>query len=169
MTEILIKQGWILGWLKIWSYLNLVSLAGEMIPFPSLMITLKSGGNQMKFTHGRNPPSFPIENVQEGFWPLQLPIFYNGNGVGLRPWVNFVWSSPDFRVTIYDGNGHISPARKTRFGFDHILSHPIGFAQFYAPLKVNEKNDSGTKWGLSRAYAPFSLVFLNQKCFVEIQ
>ena len=71
------------------------------------------------------PPSFPIENVQEGFWPLQLPIFYNGNGVGLRPWVNFVWSSPDFRVTIYDGNGHISPARKTRFGFDHILSHPI--------------------------------------------
>ena len=97
-----------------------------MIPFPSQMITLKSGGNQMKFTHGRNPPSFPIENVQEGFWPLQLPIFYNGNGVGLRPWVNFVWSSPDFRVTIYDGNGHISPARKTRFGFDHILSHPIG-------------------------------------------
>ena len=96
-----------------------------MIPFPSQMITLKSGGNQMKFTHGRNPPSFPIENVQEGFWPLQLPIFYNGNGVGLRPWVNFVWSSPDFRVTIYDGNGHISPARKTRFGFDHILSHPI--------------------------------------------
>ena len=119
------NEGCILGWLKIWSYLNLVSLAGEMIPFPSQMITLKSGGNQMKFTHGRNPPSFPIENVQEGFWPLQLPIFYNGNGVGLRPWVNFVWSSPDFRVTIYDGNGHISPARKTRFGFDHILSHPI--------------------------------------------
>ena len=117
---------WLIGWLKIWSYLNLVSLAGEMIPFPSQMITLKSGGNQMKFTHGRNPPSFPIENVQEGFWPLQLPIFYNGNGVGLRPWVNFVWSSPDFRVTIYDGNGHISPARKTRFGFDHVLSHPIG-------------------------------------------
>ena len=67
------------------SYLNLVSLAGEMRPFPSQMITLKSGGNQMKFTHGRNPPSFPIENVQERFWPLQLPIFYNGNGVGLRP------------------------------------------------------------------------------------
>ena len=119
-----------LGWLKIWSYLNLVSLAGEMIPFPSQMITLKSGGNQMKFTHGRNPPSFPIENVQEGFWPLQLPIFYNGNGVGLRPWVNFVWSSPDFRVTIYDGNGHISPARKTRFGFDHILSHPTVYTMY---------------------------------------
>ena len=115
----------VLGWLKIWSYLNLVSLAGEMRPFPSQMITLKSGGNQMKFTHGRNPPSFPIENIQEGIWPLQLPILYNRNEVGLRPWLNFVWSSPDFRVTIYDENGHISPARKTRFGFDHILSHPI--------------------------------------------
>ena len=130
---------WPLGWLKIWSYLNLVSLAGEMIPFPSQMITLKSGGNQMKFTHGRNPPSFPIENVQEGFWPLQLPIFYNGNGVGLRPWVNFVWSSPDFRVTIYDGNGHISPARKTRFGFDHILSHPIVNCSYlcFSPFELN--------------------------------
>ena len=38
----------------------------------------------------------------------------------------------------------------------------FGYAQFYAPLKVNEKNDSGTKQGLSGAYAPFSLVFLNQ-------
>ena len=38
----------------------------------------------------------------------------------------------------------------------------FGYAQFYAPLKVNEKNDSGTKRGLSGAYAPFSLVFLNQ-------
>ena len=38
----------------------------------------------------------------------------------------------------------------------------LGYAQFYAPLKVNEKNDSGTKRGLSGAYAPFSLVFLNQ-------
>ena len=58
---------------------------GRNDTIPSQMITLKSGGNQMKFTHGRNPPSFAIENVQEGFWPLQLPIFYNGNGVELRP------------------------------------------------------------------------------------
>ena len=25
---------------------------------------------------------------------------------------------------MYDGNGHISPARNMRFGFDHHLSHP---------------------------------------------
>ena len=31
------------------------------------------------------------------------------------------------------------------------------YARFYAPLKVSEKNDSGTKRGLNRAYAPFSL------------
>ena len=31
------------------------------------------------------------------------------------------------------------------------------YAWFYAPLKVSEKNDSGTKRGLNRAYAPFSL------------
>ena len=36
------------------------------------------------------------------------------------------------------------------------------YARFYAPLKVNEKNDSGTKQGLRGAYALFSLVFLNQ-------
>ena len=38
------------------------------------------------------------------------------------------------------------------------------YARFYAPLKVSEKNDSGTKWGPNRAYAPFSLVLFNQKC-----
>ena len=43
------------------------------------------------------------------------------------------------------------------------------YARFYAPLKVSEKNDSGTKRGLNRAYAPFSLVLFNQKCFVKNQ
>ena len=43
------------------------------------------------------------------------------------------------------------------------------YTRFYAPLKVNEKNDSGTKRGLNRAYAPFSLVLFNQKCFVKNQ
>ena len=37
-----------------------------------------------------------------------------------------------------------------------------GYAQFYAPLKVSEKNDSRTKRGLNGAYALFSLVFLKQ-------
>ena len=31
---------------------------------------------------------------------------------------------PDFRVIICDGNGIISPARETRFKYDHIFSHP---------------------------------------------
>ena len=75
----------------------------------------------MKSTHARHPSSYPIENVQEGFWPPKFPIFYNGKGVGWRAWVNITWSSPDFRAIICDGNGHISPARKTRFGFDHTL------------------------------------------------
>ena len=44
-------------------------------------------------------------------------------GVGWQLWVNFIWSSPDFRVIIYDGNGHISPTRMTRFKFYHIFSH----------------------------------------------
>ena len=45
----------------------------------------------------------------------------------------------------------------------------FGYARFYALLKVGEKNDSGTKRGLNGAYAPFSLVILNQKCLVENQ
>ena len=49
-----------------------------------------------------------------------------GNEGGLRPWVNFIWLPPDFRVIICDGNGIISPARETRFKYDHIFSHPIG-------------------------------------------
>ena len=47
-----------------------------------------------------------------------------GNEGGLRPWVNFIWLPPDFRVIICDGNGIISPARGTRFKYDHIFSHP---------------------------------------------
>ena len=41
--------------------------------------------------HGRHPPSYPIENVQEGF----LSMFYYGKGGGWRrqfigvPWLNF--------------------------------------------------------------------------------
>ena len=46
-----------------------------------------------------------------------------GKWVGWQLWVNFIWSSPDFRVIIYDGNGHISPTRMTRFKFYHIFSH----------------------------------------------
>ena len=49
-----------------------------------------------------------------------------GNEGGLRPWVNFIWLPPDFRVIICDGNGIISPARETRFKYDHIFSHPTG-------------------------------------------
>ena len=50
--------------------------------------------------------------------------FTMGKGVGWRSWVNFIWSSPDFRVIICGGNGHISPARNTKFGFNHTFSHP---------------------------------------------
>ena len=42
------------------------------------------------------------------------------------------------------------------------------YARFYAPLKVSEENDSGTKQGLNRAYAPFSLVFLIKNASMKI-
>ena len=33
-------------------------------------------------------------------------------------------SSTDLRVIIYDGNGHVPPARKMKFEFDHTFGHP---------------------------------------------
>ena len=47
-----------------------------------------------------------------------------GKWVGWWSWVNFIWSSPDFRIIIYNGNGHISPATKTEFEFVHTFGHP---------------------------------------------
>ena len=115
---------YILGWLKWWSNPNFVFLAGEMWPFPSQIMTLKFGQDQIKFTHGRHPTPFPIiKHRKHKILKSCLYIFYGIYG-GWRPWVNSIWSSPDFRAIICAGNGLISPARKTRFKFDHIFSHP---------------------------------------------
>ena len=87
-------------------------------------MTLKSGKDKIKFTHDRHLTHFAIIKDREPRWPKSfLYIFYGIQG-GWRSWVNFIRSSPDFRVIIYDGNDHISPARKTRFEFYHIFNHP---------------------------------------------
>ena len=54
---------------------------------------------------------------------LQPPPLLKWGG-GVRSWAKFIGSPPDFRVTISDGIDHISPARKTRFEFEHTFSHP---------------------------------------------
>ena len=67
----------VLGWLKVWLNPNLVFLAGEMCPFPPQMITLKSGDDQIKFTHDRHPTPFPIVKHRAGIRPeFFLCIFY---------------------------------------------------------------------------------------------
>ena len=113
-----------LGWLKWWSNPNLVFLAGEMWPFPSQIMTLKFDEDQIKFTHGRHHTPFPIiKHRKYKILKHRLYIFYRIYG-GWRPWVNSIWSSPDFRAIICAGNGLVTPARKMRFGFDHMFSHP---------------------------------------------
>ena len=72
---------------------------------------------------------------EKDFGHLGSLSFLMGKGVGWRPWVNVIWSSPDFRVIIYDGNGHISPAREKRFEFYHIFSHPTDHLMFQRLLK----------------------------------
>ena len=94
-----------------------------MWPFPSLIMTLKFGDDQIKFTHDRHPPYIPWEMYRSNFSFSSFLYFIMGKGVGWRSWVNFIWSSPNFTVIICDGNGHISPATKTRFGFYHNFSH----------------------------------------------
>ena len=71
------SSSWPLGWLKVWSNPNLVFLAGEMCPFPPQMMTLKSGDDQIKFTHDRHPTPFPIVKHWAAIRPESfLCIFY---------------------------------------------------------------------------------------------
>ena len=92
-------------------------------------MTLKSGEDRTKFTHDRHPTHFPIIKDREAKLQKFIPyIFYGKQGRG-RSWVNFIGSSPDFRDIIYDGNGHISPAREARFQFYYIFNHPIDYPQ----------------------------------------
>ena len=98
-------------WRKVWSYSNLIFLVGEMRSFPSRIINLKSGSDWMWY-------------LQEGIWPPKFPMFYNEKVMGRQAWVNFIWSSPYLRAIICERNGHISSARKTRFGYDFDLFHP---------------------------------------------
>ena len=75
------------------------------------------------------PPPFPLWNI--------------GNFEGQNP---LIWFSPDFSVIICDGNGHISLARKTRFEFEHISSHPISQSPFQCDQN-KRRSWSGLKVG----------------------
>ena len=112
------------GWPKVWSNSNFVFLVGEMWPFLSQITTLKSGNDQIKFTHDRHPPYIPLKMHRKDSGLAPFLCFIMGKGVGWRSWVNFIWSSPDFRAIICGGNGHISLATKTKFEFVHTFSHP---------------------------------------------
>ena len=72
----------------------------------------------------RQPTPFPIVKYRAGIRPESFLCIFYGIWWEWRSWANFILSSTDLRVIICDGNGHVSPARKMKFEFDHIFGHP---------------------------------------------